>query len=263
MQCIRELNPFFVCFHFFGQTAYIPSKVKCMKRLLIRSIFIKLIYFAVALAFLVFKMEMAIEMWKTKTFSKYMMRYQGIHMFIVTNLLLYKSIASPYLSRQICEQFSRVIDSIQLYLRIQLQMNNFKRSFLQKILSYLSVLLLRCTLHLLFKLNDQIFLYVLPTAHIFAVFQVILFVDLINFSLNSINTKLEEYLRFKQPYARVIILFRYVKWIHFSLWEISEILNKNFGLVLIIMTIHYFIWIVLPIYYVFVYSHIGELVISK
>lgn len=96
MQCIRELDPFFKCFYFFGQTAYIPSKVKHIKRLLIRSMFIKLIYIAVALAYVIG--NSVNEVYKLKTFNKYVMRNADIQVFLMTNLLLYKIRVAIFIS---------------------------------------------------------------------------------------------------------------------------------------------------------------------
>lgn len=247
---IRELDLFFVCFHFFGQTAYIPSKVKYMKRLIISSMFFKLSHFAVAFAYATAVVMGHIRRSvKNTPFNSYVQRYVGIHFCLMTFLLLYQSVISPYLSLRICQHFGRLIENMRFYLRIQIQMDNLKREFVQKILSYLLVLLLRLSLHLSFNQNDVFYCYVLPSVHVFAAFHIILFIDFVNFSLHSINLKLEEYLRFKQPCIRIIILFRYLKWMHFKLWKFSEILNKNFGLSLLIILIHYFLWIVLSCYY--------------
>lgn len=252
MWYIRELDPFFVCFHLFGQTAYIPSKLKYMKQLLISSIVFKLIHFSLAFAYafkvVTSKLNNSV---KDTSFNSYVLRYVGVHFFLINGLVLYKSIVSPFSSYRICQHFARVIENMQFYLKVQFRMNNFKRSFLQKILSYLSVLLFQCALHSILNQPDNYSTYILTPVNIFAAFYIILFVDLINFSLNSINAKLEECLCFKQPYVKVIILFQYVKWIHFNLWKISKILNNDFGLMLIIITLHYFIWIVLSSYYMF------------
>lgn len=53
--------------------------------------------------------------------------------------------------------------------------------------------------------------------------------------------------------AFVILIFRYLKWTHYDLWKISEILSENFGLLYVIIFLHYFMWMVLNGYFIFVY----------
>lgn len=256
MWCIRELDPFFVCFHFFGLAAYIPSKAIHMKRLLVSSVFFKFIQFAMAFAFVISSFSNDLDsdrLWKLPNFNAFLQRYTIIHFFLLANFLLFKSVGAPHLSRRICEHFCHVIEDMQFYLQIRLQMKSFKTTYVQKVSLHLFVFLSRIIIdpHFFRPLHAKFYIAVQMVA-VFAVLQVILFIDLISLSLCSINTKLKEHLYFKQPYFRVILIFRYLKWIHYNLWKISEILNENFGLWFIIIFLHYFVWMSFSGYNIFV-----------
>lgn len=133
MWCIRELDPFFMCFHFFGQTAYIPSKVMHMKRLIISSIFFKFIHFTVALTFATAAvLGNMIKAVKHTPFNSYVLRYIGIHFFLVTNLLLCKSIVAPHLSLRICQHFGRVIKNMQFHFENSIRNEEFQEDICAK-----------------------------------------------------------------------------------------------------------------------------------
>lgn len=256
MWCIRELDPFFVCFHLFGLTAYIPSKAIHAKRLLFSSVFFKFIQLAVAFAFVVLSFSNVLQdqsLWKLPDFNSFLQRYINMHFFLLVNFVLLKSTIAPHLSRRVCEHFCRVIEDMQFYLQIRLQMKTYKKTFVQKVALNLLPLLLQLVFdpHFFSPLHARFYIVILMVT-LFVVLHVILFIDLISLCLYSINTKLKEHLYFKQPYIRVILIFRYLKWTHYNLCKISEILNENFGLLFVIISLHYFMWMVLNGYFIFV-----------
>lgn len=236
---IRELDPIFIIFHLFGQTAYIPSKVKHMRRLLISSIVFKLIYLAMAILYAKHQIQ--------KSFSEFHMdkhaslrRYVGVHTVVLASFTLYESIASPHLSRQICEHFCRTIRYMQFHLDIQLQIKKFKQKFAVRFLPILSLYVFRLTAESYISGETvNMYLLLLVFVHVVATFHFILFICFIECLLKSINVKLRSYLRFEPLSMRIIIVFRYLKWIHFNLWRITRVLNRSFGAMLAILVLHY------------------------
>lgn len=254
MWCIRELDAFFTVFHLFGLSSFIPSKASHIKRLLISSMIFKLVHLAVALAFASYNYQMTHNvknLTKQSNFNLTIRKCFDSHVFMLIIFVLFKSIVSPHLLRQICEHFCLVIQDMEFHLQITLQMKRFKKAFARTFLLNLLFASMIMALFPLYYLIEIIFAIVDQIFFSCALFHIILFIDLIGLSLHSINIKLEEHLCFKQPYMRIIILFRYLKSIHYNLWRIARILNKEFGLLLLLLLLHYFIKIVLLGYHIF------------
>lgn len=240
MRRLSELDSIFIVFHFFGQTAYIPSKVKYFKQLMISSIGFKLIYLAMALTYAKHQIQQSVSEYRVDKHAS-LRRYIGVHIVLLACFTLYESIASPHLSRQICEHFGRIMQYMHFHLDIQLQMKNFKHQFAVQFLPILLLVVFRffAEFYISGEVGNINFL-LLVFVHVVATFHFVLFVCLIDLLLHSINIKLMSYLRFEQLCMRIIIVFRYLKWIHYNLWSITRVLNRSFGAMLTTLFMHNF-----------------------
>lgn len=237
---VRELKSYFMVFYLFGQTAYIPLKADHAKQLQILSVLLKMIHIGFPIAHTILFVYNRCEDSPLKDFDIFVTQYLFFFIFICASYASYKNFFSPNLSRKICELFADVIQYSETNFQSETQIGKFKKNFTRKFL--IKVIVEFVTLLSRFVSKD---VYLNPFELLFftitwitskiTTFYIMLFIDLLECVLQSLNMKVKEILRDKKQTKNAFDMFHHIKLIHYNLWQISKILNEQFGMQLLLL----------------------------
>lgn len=261
MSCVRELRPYFICFFLFGQTSYIPSEPNHLKHFRLISIILKLFNLAIPFgSTILFVYNRSTDTVKSSEFNSFFSKYVIFVISLFTYLAFYTSYVNPNLAHDICGIFDRLIPYIERNLHIKIDIRTFKQRFRRKLCFKLSIEIFTSVLRyamtdVVSAVENSLFTIML-VINIFGIFHLILYIDLIELLLCSINRKINVYAKeiwFTKRYTKTLSTFHRLKWIHYNLWKISRILNDKFGVLCIFFAIHFSVTFVGTLYRSFVY----------
>lgn len=247
MWCIRKLKVYFVLFYICGLTTYIPLNKNHKKALGIVSVFVRIFHISILLAIFVLFFINHFDQLQSNSFNEVFLIVVLLNGNIIASFVLYNSITSRDSTLDICARFASVVQRMDRNLQIKFQVNKFKLMFALKIvLKFATVVVLlfayytpsedvNLTKHLQDKLYSisRIIVYV-------ACFQVVFYIDLIWFSLLSINDQLEKQFYTSKRYTKTSTILYHLKYIHYNLWKISQIINQNYGSLTAVLLLQYF-----------------------
>lgn len=241
---ILELKPCFIYFYLFGQTSFIPLKGGHLNLLLICS-YLPRFFQCFILIGTVFTGVTQNYKWP-HIFDFNSILFTGILLLncISSFLIFYYNLTFPFSSKVICKKFEDVIQYVEQKFLITIPIGYFQKKFHLKIV--------------LFALNEAITFstsvigsnsYYKPIACYFTgaliiykgmlLLHIIIFIELMQLLLFSLNSKLTSITETRWHRYSVSITFKQMKWIHLNLWKISKMLNKQFGWIFVFTVIDY------------------------
>lgn len=240
MRRVRELKNYFIVFYLFGQTAYIPLKTDYTKQLQIFSVILKICHLIFPIAHTVLFIYNRFEESAREKFDILIMQYLILCIFIFASYATYINFFHPNLSHKICELFAGVIHYSEYNCRTELQIDKLKKNFTRKFL--INIIIEMATLLSRF-LSKDVFLHPLEvisftiswTISRITIFYIMLFIDLLECVLRSLNVKVKKTLRDTKQKKDAFTMFHHMKLIHYNLWKISKILNEQFGMQLLLL----------------------------
>lgn len=258
MPCIEELKLYFVIFFLFGHASYIPSKLNHHKRIKVLSIFLKIINVSIPLCGAIVILFDRSHSFEVENLNSFTVKYSVIAHYSMATFALYTSIITPNLSCHLCEFFAGIIQYMERHLKIVIQIHTFKQMFLRKLMLKMFIEALAAAfrlrvMDLFVNPSETILMTITLNAIISGAFHVVLYICLIEFLLFSITAKLNDHLSASKRFTRIDLLFRHLKWIHYNLWKISQIISRKFGLLLAVLLLDYSLTFVITIYRIFVF----------
>lgn len=263
---IRDLKFSFIWFYLFGQTAFIPSKRNRDKFPLIISIVPKaFLAFVVVNSATNYVKCYGLQPLNSRTAPRF-------YLFTIVKILPHMfsiglQLRKPFASKFICKMFANSFQSLNDQLKIKTDLKIFLKKFHKKIILNVFISLAFGVIKFLIPTHDSIELLIFFTFpnmyRIFIVLHITLFVDLIQFFLFTINTNINYAVRNRNGKLRLIGIVDSVKKLHLSLWNISNLINSYFGLILVVVLLHDFTFATLEIYWTFLVmeniEHVREL----
>lgn len=237
---IRELKYCFVYFYLFGQTTYIPLKGGHSKCLLIVSFLPKLIHLAVIITN-IFSTYTQINRKPSILTMNTVMLYTIFTINCMSNIVaFYLNVLTPFWSRQICDMFSNIIQFAECKMLVHVPVYRFQKHFHKKIWFGIILEIISSSTRIIvqspvFKPMMNVYLLIIFLYKMFVMLHALMYIDLIQFVLCSVNTKLNNVAHTRWHRYSVAITFRQVKWIHFNLWKISKKINQQLGWIIIML----------------------------
>lgn len=270
MWSIHKFKVYFMFFYIFGLTSYIPTKKKRIKLLHVVSIFIKITHILTLSAYTIRFINGRSERLTSFNFDGIYPICVFFYSIIISVFAMYISISNSNVSRHICNRFAIIIQRMELKFQITIPMNRFNRNFamtvfvkiatvlpsmllLSKILEHLSV-------HLM--LVDKMLCLINHVGLISLSFYIAFHISFIEFLMILINNQLQIFYVLKQ-YTKVSTVLYHLKFIHFNLWQISQIINKHFGILIAMLLLQLLHLFVFNIYQTFIEWPNPLLVFSK
>lgn len=271
MWCIRKFKIYFICFYICGLTSYIPLKKGHIKRLQVISILVKVIHVSVLIGYVTLFIINRFTQLKLMNFNAILSNYAVFYTAIANGYALYKSITTPNLSRNICGRFAGIIHYMERNLQVAIPIEKFKISFTLKIwLKLITATLCTVTLHVIASSDGIIFIHpaeefvyiVIRHVIIMSAFHAILYISLIEVLLLSINMQLKKKLCAVKRQKTIFTSLHHLKWIHYNLWRISQMINDHFGTLFSVLLLQYSTWLIFGIYRIYTLWP-GFVVLSK
>lgn len=260
MWCIRKLKVHFVIFYICGLTSYIPLKKGHTKRLQVVSILVKVIHVSVLIGYVTLFFINRFTQLKLINFNAIYLNYTVFYNAISYGYALYKSITTPNLSRNMCRQFASIIRYMERNLQVAIPMKKFLISFtLNMCLKLTLANIYTVTLRNLgsndnitfFQPMEEVLYTIMRHVIIMSAFHAILFISLIEVLLFSLNLKLGKSLYAFKRHSTIFTTLHQLKWIHYNLWKISQVINKRFGSLLSVLLLQYATLLIFGIYRIY------------
>lgn len=144
----------------------------------------------------------------------------------------------PNTTFQLCECFSSIFQYLKQNLHVNIQIGKFKKVFTQQLFLKIAFSIASFasrfpeTLTFLHPMENVLFAISIFVS-IFAAFHVMLFIV-----LRTINMMFKNIWRGRKRHNDAFELLHHFKWIHYKLWEISRALEKQFGLVILLLLLY-------------------------
>lgn len=258
---IRELRSSFVYFYLFGQTSYIPLKGGHLNYLLGVSFFPKILHFLILFGAIITGVTQNSKWPNIFDFNSMVLIATVLLTFAADFLVLYSEFLSPFWSRTVCEMYAGVIQYTEHKFSITVPTNRFQNYFHLKIILFvltetLSSALIIFIPNSFFKPIATYFLAILSIFKGMILLYIVLFIDLMQLLLFSLNFKLKSVTQNRLRRYSISIVFKQVKWIHYKLWKISKLINHRFGWIFVFSIIDYSTRFIVCLYYTFVLTQV-------
>lgn len=270
MWCIQKLKIHFTIFYICGLASYIPLNIDRFEILYVISLFVKSFYISVLSASTIRFINSRFDEKISLNFSEIYSCAVFIHNNIISAFAFYICIRSSNVSRNVCNRFAFIIHRMEQKLQITIPMNQFNKQFAITVfvkivtiipaiqstsesLSYLYSNFVQLDITL-FMIN-QIFLIMLD-------FYLVFHVNFMGFLMMLINNKLQIHYASRR-YTNVASVLYNLKFLHFNLWQISQIINNHFGFLIAMLIIQLLHLIVFGIYETIIGWQSPYIVLSK
>lgn len=255
---ICELRWCFMWFYLFGQTTYIPLLKQTKENLLIIASIIPkiisiIILFGSPYILCVFRLG------NTFDFSVgIVLFYSNCNIFAIF-IAVYQNIFKPFLSRRICGMYLDVIRSMDKKLNVQIKLEEFAKKFHWKIIKLFvfqsTISIIRVNSFTTFYTTiSTIFYSITFIYNDFIILHIILFIELLHYILFTLNKKINQIIQKPDDQLTLIEIVHSLKRIHLSLWKISNVLNSNFSLVLLLYLLQSFSTSIFAVYWIFLFT---------
>lgn len=247
MSLFHEFRSLFVLFYIFGQTSSIPLKTDHSRLLTVFSTLIRIAYIVPSIWNIAtdFYVKNRFAQPKSETFGNLVLCLVVIINFLPILLTFYSNAISQYSSSRICDLFANLIQYIKCNLKCSIDIDIFKREFTRKLIFQIAFeIVATISRYISEEVSIDQFHHACFTfwkiITIFAVSHIIFYVNLIEFTIKTVNSSLVNILHNRKRLRRIFVTLRHVKWFHYNLLQILVVLNERFGLLCLVFLIHYF-----------------------
>lgn len=248
---IRKLTLSFIYFYLSAQTTYIPLKNANFKWLRIVSILPKIIHFSVIVMSIYITYEINGQ-WVNSTDLTQFLKFSVLLSNIVSMTIAFCiNLFCPFATVDILKLCASVMQCIEKQFFIKISLDQFQWNMHKNILVTLigELFVLVCVCIEKRQIIGSFNLYMLFTYKTLIVLHVVVFIELMQFLLHSVNMKLASITRRNQHL--IVPHLHQTKWIYYNLWKVSTMINAHFGWILTAVLLEASLYISMNIYYTF------------